>query len=65
MWAEMAQSVQRLATGWLVRGLNAGGVRFSAPIQTGSGAKTSLLYNGCWFSFPGVKQVGRCVNHPS
>jgi len=29
----------RLATGWTVRGLNpGGGVRFSAPVQTGPGA---------------------------
>ena len=24
----------------------------------------SLLYNGYWVSFPGVKQLGRGVNHP-
>jgi hypothetical protein len=24
----------------------------------------NLLYNGCWVSFPGVKQPGRGVDHP-
>ena len=48
----VAQSVQRLATGWMVRGSNPGGA-------------TSLLYNG-YRVFPGVKS-GRGVTlttHP-
>ena len=37
-WAGIARSVQRLATGWTVRGSNpGGGARFSAPVQTGPG----------------------------
>ena len=34
----VAQSVQRLTTGWTVQGSNPGGARFSAPIQTCPGA---------------------------
>ena len=35
----VAQSVERLATDWTVRGSNpGGGARFSAPVQTGPGA---------------------------
>jgi hypothetical protein len=33
-----AQSLYRLATGWMVRGSNPGGARFSASVQTGPGA---------------------------
>jgi hypothetical protein len=43
IWAGLAQSVQRLATGWTFRGSNPGGARFSASVQTGP---PSLLYNG-------------------
>jgi hypothetical protein len=36
VWAAIAQSVQRLATDWTVRGSNPrGGATFSAPVQTG------------------------------
>jgi len=39
LWAEMAQSVLRLAMGLKVRGSNlGGGARFSAPFQTGPGS---------------------------
>ena len=33
--AGIAQSAERLATGWTVRGSNPGGERFSAFVQTG------------------------------
>jgi len=36
--AGIAQSVQRLATGWTVHGSNAGGSEIFAPIQTDPGA---------------------------
>jgi len=55
----MAQSVQRLATGWVVESRRGG---FFATIQTGPGPP-SLLYNG-YQVFPGVKQLGRVVDHP-
>jgi hypothetical protein len=32
--------------------------RFSAPVQTGPGGPPSLLHNGYWVSFPGVKWPG-------
>ena len=38
--------------------------RFSAPVQTGCGAHI-LLYIGYRVSFPGVKRLGRDVNHPT
>ena len=61
----VAQSVQRLATGWTVRGSNPGGARFSAPVQTGPGAHPASCTMGTG-SFTGVKS-GRNVTltpHP-
>ena len=50
--------VQRLATGWTVRGSNPGAeARFSAPVETGPGAYPSLLYNG-YRVFIGGKAAG-------
>jgi hypothetical protein len=57
MGAGIAQSVERLATGWKVRGSNPGGARFSALIQTGSGAHPASCTMGT-VSFPGVKAPG-------
>jgi len=50
----VAQSVQRLATGWTVRNRIPVGARFSAPVQTGLGAQPAscTMGNG---SLPGVK----------
>jgi len=42
--------------------LNLVGARFFAPIQTGPGPP-SHLYNGS-LVFPGVKRLGRAVDHP-
>jgi hypothetical protein len=53
-WAGIAQSVQRLATGWTVRGSNPGGERFSAPVQTDPGAHPPSYTMGTE-SFPGGK----------
>jgi hypothetical protein len=45
-WAGIAQSVQRMATGWKVQGLNsAGGEVFRTPPDHPRGP-LSLLYNG-------------------
>jgi hypothetical protein len=55
--AGIAQSVYRLATCWKVRGSNPGGARFSAPIQTGSGAHPASCTLGTG-SFPGVRAAG-------
>ena len=63
LWAGMAQSVQRLATGWTFRGSNIGEGRCSAPAQTGPGAY-SISYTTGTGSFPGVKRPRRGVDHP-
>ena len=39
--------------------------RFSAPIQTGPGDQPSLVFSRYRVSFPGLKQPGRGVNHPT
>jgi hypothetical protein len=62
MWVGIAQSVQRLATGWTVRGSNPGEwaeVFRSRPDRPWG--PPSLVYNG---SFPGVKRLGRGADHP-
>jgi len=60
----MAHSVQRLVMGCMVQGSNpGGGVRFSAPVQTGPGAHPvpHTMRTG---SFPGVKRPGHGVDDP-
>ena len=47
--------------GCAVRGSNAGGARFSAPVQTGSGAHPAYCTMDIG-SFPGVKQPGLGVD---
>jgi len=47
VWARIAQLVQRLATGWTMRGSNSGsGVRLSATVQTGSRAHPAFYTVG-------------------
>jgi len=53
----IAQSVQRLATGWTVRGSIPVGARFSAPVQTGSGAYPAFCTKGTG-CFPVGKATG-------
>ena len=63
--AQSAQSVQRPAASWTVRGSNPGGARFSAPAQTGPGAHPTSCTMGTG-SFPAAKS-GRGVTltpHP-
>jgi hypothetical protein len=55
--AEIAQSVQRFATGWAV-----GGSRFSGAVQTGPGAHPAPYTMGTGL-FPGVKRPARGVTH--
>ena len=55
----VAQSVQRLTTGWTVRDRIQVGTRFSAPTQTGPGAHPASYKMGTG-SFPGV-QFGQGV----
>jgi hypothetical protein len=59
----VAQSVQRLATSWTVRGSNPGGAIFFAHVQTGPGAHPAsrTMDTG---SFPGGKRPGRGADHP-
>jgi hypothetical protein len=63
VWAGIAQSEQRLA---LQVGLSGdripARVRFSAPVQPGSGAHPASYTMGTG-SFPGVKRPGRGVDH--
>ena len=61
----VAQSVQRLSTGWTVRGSNPGvGARFSASVQTGPDAQPVSYKNGTGF-FPGAKLLGVALTtHP-
>ena len=62
--AGITQSVQRLATGWTVRGSNpGGGTRFSAPVQTGSDAHPASCTIGTE-SLLGVKRPERGVDDP-
>ena len=63
LWAGIAQPVQRLATGWKVRGSNLGGERFSAPVQAGPVAYPASCTMGTG-SFPGVKRPKRGADHP-
>jgi len=46
--------VNRLPTGWTVRGSNPGGARFSAPIQTGPEAHPASCTMGTG-PFPGER----------
>ena len=52
----VAQSVQRLATGWTVRGSNPGGGEIFRTSPNRLWGPPSLLYNGYWV-FPGGKQL--------
>ena len=48
-WAGIAQSVQRLATGWTARDQILVDARSSAPVQTGSGAHPASCTMGTGF----------------
>ena len=62
-WAKLAQSLQRLATGWTLRGSNPGGSIYSAPVQTGPGAHPTSYTMGTG-SLAGVMKPGLTVTHP-
>ena len=56
-WTGIAQSVQRLATGWTIRGSNPGGGEIFRTRSDRSWGPPSLLYN--WYLvFPGGKAAG-------
>ena len=63
LWAGMAESVQWLATGWMVRESNPSGGRDFPPVQTGPGAHQDYCTVGTG-SFPGGKASGMWLYHP-
>jgi hypothetical protein len=56
--------VERLTTGWRVRGSNPGGGEIFRTRPDRSWGPPNLLYNGHRVSFPEVKRPGRVVDHP-
>jgi len=50
--------------GWAVQGLNPGGGEIFCTCPDCPWGTHSLLYNGYWVSFWGVKQLGRGIEHP-
>ena len=63
VWAGIAQSAQRLATGWMDRGRNPGiGKIFFTPPERPWG-RPSLLYSGYGVT-AGIKRPRHGVNHP-
>jgi hypothetical protein len=62
--ARIAQLVQRLATGWTVRGSNPGGGEIFRTRPDRPCGPPSLLYNEYRVSFLGAKRPGRGVDHP-
>ena len=56
-WAVVAQSVQRLSTGWTVRGSNPGGGEIFRTCPERPWGLPSLLYNG-YRVLPGGKAAG-------
>jgi hypothetical protein len=62
--AGIAQSVQRLATAWTVRGSNPGEGEIFRTHPDRPWGPPSLQYNVYRVSFPGVKRPGRGADHP-
>jgi hypothetical protein len=59
----VAQSVERLTTGWMVRGSNPGGGEIFRACPVRPWDPPSLLYNG-YRAFPGGKaRSGRAADH--
>ena len=56
--AVIAESLWRLAKGWMVRGSNSGGGEIFRTCSDWPWGPPGLLYNGYRVSFPGVKQPG-------
>jgi hypothetical protein len=60
----IAELVQRLTMGWMVRGYNPSGKRFSTTIQTSLGAHSASWMTRAG-SVPGVQQPQHGINHTS
>ena len=58
------ESVQRLATGWMVRRSNSDGGEIFRARPDRPWGPLNLLYNGYRLSFPGIKRPERDVDHP-
>ena len=63
LWAGIAQSVQRLTTGWTSGDRVPVGMRYSIPIQTGVGVHPASCTMGTG-SFLGAKRSVRGIDHP-
>ena len=63
-WAGIAQSVQRLATGWKVWGSNPCGGEIFRTCPDRPWSPSTLLYNRYRVSFSRVRRPGRGVNQP-
>jgi hypothetical protein len=63
VWAGIAQSVQRLAKGWTVRGSNPSGSEIFRKCPDRPLGHPNSYTTGTW-SFPWVKRPGRGFDHP-
>jgi hypothetical protein len=63
-WVRLAQSVQRLATNWTIRGSNPGGGEIFRNIPDWPWGPPILLYSGYQVFFPRVKRPERGFDHP-
>jgi hypothetical protein len=63
-WARIAELVQQLAMGRTIWGSNPGGGKTFHTRPDQPWGPSSLLYNGYWISFPGLKRPGRGINQP-
>ena len=63
-WAATPYSVQRLATGWTVRGSKTGGGEVFRTRLDWPWCPPSPLYNGYRISFPVISRSGGGVKHP-
>jgi hypothetical protein len=61
-WAGIAQSAQRIATGWMVRGSNPDGDKIFRNRPDRPWGPPNLLYNGYRVYFLGLKWAGRAFN---
>ena len=63
-WARIAQPIQRLARGWMIRESNPGEGEIFPTTPDRNQSSRSLLQNEYRVSFPGVTRPERDVDHP-